>query len=55
VVKKLTKSGMALYVCEECGLKYRDMETAKKCEEWCRKYGACNLEIVQHAVEFKED
>ncbi len=46
MVKKLTKNGTTLYVCEECGLKYRDNETAMKCEEWCREHGACNIEIL---------
>ena len=54
MVKKLTKNGTTLYVCEECELKYRDNETAMKCEEWCREHGACNLEIIKHAVEFED-
>lgn len=55
MVEKLRRGKMTLYVCEECGLKYRDYEIAKKCEEWCRKHGACNLEIIRHAIDFEED
>ncbi|MDP3742501.1 MAG: hypothetical protein Q8R15_04250 [Candidatus Micrarchaeota archaeon] len=39
-----------LYKCSECGLKYREKETAKKCEAFCKKYNACSLEIIKHAV-----
>ena len=39
-----------LWVCEECGLRYREKFWAEKCEEWCRKHGTCNLEIIKHAV-----
>ncbi len=40
-----------LYQCPECGLHYRDKETAKKCEAWCKKYNSCNLEITKSAIE----
>jgi predicted ATP-dependent serine protease len=46
----MVKRNRTLYVCEECGLQYRDEELAEKCEEWCRKYKSCNLEITRHAV-----
>jgi len=38
------------YECSICGLKYKERKWAKKCEEWCRKYKSCNLEITKHAV-----
>jgi len=52
MVKKLTKNGIVLYVCEKCGLKYKNKKTAQECEEWCRKHNACNLKIIKRAVEF---
>lgn len=42
--------GEKLYKCPACGLKYRDAETAKKCEAHCKKYKACSLEIIKYAV-----
>jgi len=38
------------YVCEECKLQFREASWAQKCEEWCKKYRSCNLEITAHAV-----
>ncbi len=38
------------WVCEECGLKYKEKKWAEKCEAWCRKHKSCNLEITKHAV-----
>lgn len=38
------------YKCTICGLKYKEKRWAKKCEEWCKKYKSCNLEIIQHAI-----
>ena len=38
------------YLCRKCGLKYEDKILAEKCEEWCRKYKSCNLEITKNAI-----
>jgi len=43
-----------VYQCPECGLHYRDDETAKKCKAWCNEHKSCNLEITQHSVETKK-
>ena len=42
------------YQCSECGFWYKDEEWAKKCEDWCRKYKSCNLEIIRHAIKNSE-
>lgn len=39
-----------LFTCIECGLKYKEKSTAKKCSRWCAKHKSCNLEIIRHAV-----
>ncbi|UCH03439.1 MAG: hypothetical protein JSW05_07515 [Candidatus Thorarchaeota archaeon] len=46
----MTRKVDDLYECEECRLLYRDVSWAQKCEEWCKKYKSCNLEITAHAV-----
>lgn len=46
-MKKISKKK---YKCRECGLIYKDKNTAKKCEDWCRKYKSCNLEITKYAI-----
>lgn len=38
------------FQCESCGLKYRDKETAEKCEAFCTEHNACSLEIIRQAV-----
>lgn len=44
-----------IYQCLVCGLHYRDEETAKECETYCRANKACSLEIAKHAVEYQEE
>ena len=53
MVKEIKKGGKVYYVCEECNLAYKDKVTAKKCEDFCRKYKSCNIEITKHAVKIK--
>ncbi|MBI4286467.1 MAG: hypothetical protein HY670_11310 [Chloroflexi bacterium] len=50
MVKEIEKQGKTLYVCEECGLAYEDKHWAEKCQQWCKQYQSCDLEITQHAV-----
>ncbi|MEM2067997.1 MAG: hypothetical protein QXJ88_05485 [Nitrososphaerota archaeon] len=38
------------YVCEECGLVYHSLETALRCEDYCRKHNACSLTITKNAA-----
>jgi hypothetical protein len=39
-----------LFQCEECKLKFKNIETAKKCEIFCEKYKSCNTEFIKEAV-----
>ena len=38
------------WVCEECGLRYKNKMWAERCEKWCKEHKSCNLEITRHAV-----
>jgi len=38
------------YFCEECEMAYVDKKKACECEEHCRKYKSCNLEIIKFAM-----
>ncbi len=49
----MVKQEKKLFVCAECGMKYRNEEFAKKCENYCRENQACNLDIVKHSVELR--
>jgi len=42
-----------LHPCPECGMHYLEKEIAKKCEDWCKKYKSCNVELIKLAVENK--
>ena len=53
MVKEVKKGGKAYYVCEECNLAYRNKELAKKCQDFCKKYKSCSIEITKHAVKTK--
>lgn len=50
MVKLIQKENKNYYQCEECQNIYESEELAKKCEEWCKEYKSCNLEIVKYAV-----
>jgi uncharacterized Zn finger protein len=39
------------YVCEECGLVYRERIWAEKCKLFCSRHHACLPEIIRHAVQ----
>jgi predicted ATP-dependent serine protease len=51
MVKEIKKNDENLYVCEECGLVYKERRWAEQCEEFCSKYHSCSLEITRHAVQ----
>lgn len=50
MVKEVRVSNGILYVCERCGLRYREKEWADKCEDFCTRYNACSIEITKHAI-----
>ncbi len=50
MVKEESKGNKKYFICEECRFEYKEKEWAKKCEEWCRKHHACNIELIKHAV-----
>ena len=39
-----------VYMCEECGLIYKNKKIAEKCQKWCDKYKSCNLKITRNAL-----
>jgi len=50
MVKEKTKDKKTYYVCEVCKFAFKDKKWADKCEYFCREKGACNFEIIKHAV-----
>ena len=50
MVKQINKNNKKYYLCEECGFVYLDKKIAEKCEEYCKKYKSCSLEITNHAI-----
>jgi len=51
MVKEIQTGETTLFQCEECGFKYRDKETAEKCQAWCSEHNSCNIEIIKDAVQ----
>ena len=51
MVKEIEKNSKKYFICELCNMAYNSKELAQKCEDWCRKYKSCNLEIIKHAIE----
>jgi predicted ATP-dependent serine protease len=52
MVKETKKENQIFYQCQECGFYYQEREWAKRCEEWCKKYKSCNLEIIKHSINY---
>ena len=50
MVSEIARGDKKLFICEECGFAYPEMEWALKCQEWCRKHKSCNLEIAKHRI-----
>lgn len=40
-----------IYRCKNCGLHYASEKMAKKCYDWCKKKGTCNIEITKSSIE----
>lgn len=51
MVKQLRKNKKLVYICQKCDFAYKDLETAAKCENWCREHHSCNMEITKYAVQ----
>ena len=47
-------NGNEIYICEECDMAYEDEVTAKKCEDYCKKYKSCSLEITKKAIKIQK-
>jgi len=50
MVNTLKYKNKELHQCGKCGLKYKDKETAEKCQAWCKEHKSCNLDIIKFAV-----
>lgn len=50
MVKPEKYEGKQIHTCEVCGFGYIEKEYAQQCEDHCRKYHGCSLEITRHAV-----
>jgi len=49
-MSSMVKEESGLFACGECGMKFKEKDLAKKCEDWCKKTHSCNIDIIQHAV-----
>lgn len=50
MVKEIHKKNQKYYLCEACGFGYDDVQTAIKCENFCKDHNSCSMEITKHAV-----
>lgn len=46
----MKKIVLGRYECKKCKLLYKDKKWAEKCEEWCKEYKSCSLDITKHAI-----
>lgn len=47
---KHNKNTVRAYICDECGLSYKNKKWAEKCKAWCKEHNSCNLEITRHSL-----
>ena len=46
-------SDTVLYQCSECALHYENEQIAKQCEDYCKEYQGCSMDITKLSVERK--
>jgi len=51
MVKLMEAGNGQVFECAECGLRYRDQRIAQRCEDWCKRFDSCNLEITSNSIE----
>ncbi|MBS3146553.1 PadR family transcriptional regulator [Candidatus Woesearchaeota archaeon] len=39
-----------IYTCDICSFSYKTKELKDKCQNWCKNYKSCNLEIIKYAT-----
>lgn len=50
VVSELGRTGETVFLCELCGLGYRDLETAERCEQYCYTHKHTSVVLARKAV-----
>jgi len=50
MVQETNLEGQIVFKCEKCGWMYRDKSIAEKCENYCEKHRACNIEYQRFAI-----
>jgi len=50
MVEKIKKDNQISFACSICKFRYKDNKTAEKCEDYCKKYKSCSLEITKLAI-----
>jgi len=50
MVKKIDYEGKTYYQCEICLMYYESEKFAKECEDFCKKFKSCNVNLIKHAV-----
>jgi len=51
----MVKQEKNMFICGECGMKYKEKELAEKCQAWCKENKSCNLDIIKHAVKDEKE
>jgi len=54
VIEELLGEGDIICACGECGFKYTNKKWAEKCEKYCKGHKKCSIEIVKHAMNYKD-
>jgi len=55
MVTERAHEGKSVFLCDICGLGYKDRGTAEECEDYCRTHNSCSIKITEKAVYFPEE
>jgi|LWDU01.1.fsa_nt_gi hypothetical protein len=53
MVKRIKSKNEIYFQCESCNLCFEKEIIAKQCEDFCKKYKSCNLELIKNAIKIK--
>ncbi len=54
MVNEIIQKDKKYFQCDICKFHYKTRDWAEKCENFCKKYNSCSLDITKHSVKLKK-
>lgn len=55
MVERLNKEGKNYFKCEVCYMYYPKEGLAQECENFCKENNACDVNLIKHSVDIKNE